>query len=43
MIWLCNAAEVYTLLTGTRGWSTKRYVEWVRNAMIQLIVTPPTA
>jgi AcrR family transcriptional regulator len=39
-IWLCIAPEVYTLLTARRGWSTKRYVEWVRNALLQLVVIP---
>jgi AcrR family transcriptional regulator len=43
VIWLCNAPEVYSILTGGRGWSTKRYVAWARNSMIQLVVTPPIA
>jgi AcrR family transcriptional regulator len=41
IIWLCIAPEVYSLLTDRRGWSTKRYVAWVRNALLQLVVAPP--
>jgi AcrR family transcriptional regulator len=41
IIWLCIAPEVYSLLTDRRGWSTKRYVAWVRNGLLQLVVVPP--
>jgi AcrR family transcriptional regulator len=41
VIWLCNAPEVYSLMTAHRGWSTKRFVAWVRNALLSLVVTPP--
>jgi AcrR family transcriptional regulator len=41
VVWLCISVEVYAMLVMRRGWSTKRYVAWVRNALLQLIVAPP--
>ena len=41
LIWVCNAPEIYTLLTTKRRWSNRRYVTWVRNALLQLVVAPP--
>ena len=41
IIWLCIAPEVYSLLTDRRVWSAKRYVAWVRNALLQLVAVPP--
>jgi hypothetical protein len=40
-IWACNAPEQYVRLTRTRRWSTRRYVEWSRNALVQLVIEPP--
>jgi hypothetical protein len=40
-IWLCNAPEVYVMLTAKRRWSTRRYVAWVRNALLNLVTAPP--
>ena len=41
-IWICNAPELYVTLTRRRRWSTRRYVDWSRNALIQLVIEPPT-
>ena len=41
IIWLCNAPEVYVMLTSKRRWSTRRYVAWARNALLKLVVAPP--
>ena len=41
-IWICTAPELYVTLTRRRRWSVRRYVEWSRNALIQLVVEPPT-
>jgi len=40
IIWLCNAPEVYVMLTGKRRWSTRRYVAWARNALVKLVIAP---
>jgi hypothetical protein len=40
IIWLCNAPEVYVMLTGKRRWSTRRYVAWARNALLKLVAAP---
>ena len=40
-IWVCNAPELYVTLTRTRRWSKRRYVEWSRNALLQLVLAPP--
>jgi AcrR family transcriptional regulator len=40
IIWLCIAPEIHTLLTARRRWSTKRYVAWVRNGLLQLVAVP---
>jgi AcrR family transcriptional regulator len=39
LVWLCNAPEVYTLLTAKRGWSDARYVRWAEQALTQLVMT----
>jgi AcrR family transcriptional regulator len=39
-IWLCNAPEVYVMLTGKRRWSNSRYVAWARNALVKLVLAP---
>lgn len=41
VIWLCNAPEIYTMLVTKRGWSTAQYIDWARNALVQLVLTPP--
>jgi AcrR family transcriptional regulator len=41
VVWLCISFEVYAMLVMSRGWSMKRYVAWVRNALLQLVVVPP--
>jgi hypothetical protein len=40
-IWLCNAPEIYVMLTAKRGWTTRHYVDWARNALVQLVVAQP--
>lgn len=40
-VWVCNAPELYVTLTRKRKWSTRRYVEWSRNALIQLLLCEP--
>ena len=40
-IWVLNAPELYVTLTRKRRWSTKRYVAWSRNALLQLVAAPP--
>ena len=40
-IWVLNAPELYVTLTRKRRWSTKRYVEWSRTALLQLVAAPP--
>jgi AcrR family transcriptional regulator len=42
-IWVCNAPELYVWLTAKRRWSNKRYVSWARNALIKLVLEPPTS
>ncbi len=39
-IWVLNAPELYVTLTRKRRWSTKRYVAWSRNALLQLVAAP---
>ncbi|MET0144239.1 MAG: helix-turn-helix domain-containing protein [Ilumatobacteraceae bacterium] len=41
VVWVCNAPELYVTLTRTRRWSTRRYVEWSRNTLLQLVAAPP--
>ena len=41
LIWLCNAPEVYVMLTAKRRWSNRRYVAWARDALLKLVVAPP--
>jgi AcrR family transcriptional regulator len=43
IIWLCNAPEVYVMLTGKRRWSTRRYVAWARNALVKMVLAPSDA
>jgi AcrR family transcriptional regulator len=40
-IWICNVPELYIMLTRSRRWSTRRYVEWARDALIKLVIEPP--
>ena len=40
-VWVCNAPELYVTLTRKRRWSKRRYVEWSRNALLQLVLAPP--
>ncbi|MGH9271961.1 MAG: TetR/AcrR family transcriptional regulator [Ilumatobacteraceae bacterium] len=42
-IWICIAPELYVTLTRKRRWSTRRYVEWSRNTLLQLITAEPAA
>ncbi len=42
VVWVCNAPELYVTLTRKRRWSTRRYVEWSRNTLLQLLVAPPS-
>ena len=42
-IWVLNAPELYVTLTRKRRWSTKRYVAWSRNALLQLVAAPSRA
>lgn len=37
-IWLLNAPELYVTVTGRRGWSSERYVDWARTALIRLVL-----
>jgi AcrR family transcriptional regulator len=39
-VWVLNAPELYMTLTRKRRWSTKRYVEWSRTALLQLLIAP---
>ena len=38
-VWVCNAPELYMTLTRKRRWSNRRYVEWSRNTLLQLVIT----
>ena len=40
-VWVCNAPELYVTLTRKRRWSKRRYVDWSRNALLQLVLAPP--
>jgi AcrR family transcriptional regulator len=40
-VWVLNAPELYMTLVRKRRWSTRRYVAWSRNALLQLVGTPP--
>jgi AcrR family transcriptional regulator len=40
-IWICNAPELYVMLSGRRGWTTERYVTWAREALRALVLAPP--
>jgi AcrR family transcriptional regulator len=40
-VWVCNAPELYMTLTRKRRWSNRRYVEWSRNALLQLVINDP--
>jgi AcrR family transcriptional regulator len=37
-VWVCNAPELYMTLTRKRRWSNRRYVEWSRNTLLQLLI-----
>ena len=37
-VWVCNAPELYMSLTRKRRWSNRRYVEWSRNTLLQLLI-----
>ena len=41
VIWICNAPELFVMVTVKRGWSATRYVAWARNALLQLVLAPP--
>jgi AcrR family transcriptional regulator len=41
-IWVLNSPELYGMLVHQRGWSTKRYVAWARDALLQLVASPPS-
>jgi AcrR family transcriptional regulator len=43
VIWMCSAPEIYTMLVTQRGWTTQRYVDWARHALVQLVAVPPPA
>jgi AcrR family transcriptional regulator len=40
-VWVLNAPELYMTLIRKRRWSTRRYVEWSRNALLRLVADPP--
>ena len=40
-VWVCNAPELYMTLTRKRRWSNRRYVDWSRNALLQLVTADP--
>ena len=40
-VWVCNAPELYITLTRKRRWSNRRYVEWSRNTLLQLVIAGP--
>ena len=42
VIWVCTAPENYTMLVTTRGWSTRRYVEWARTTLVRLLLASGT-
>ena len=37
-VWVTNSAEVYTLLTGERGWTPKRYERWLADTWSWLLL-----
>jgi AcrR family transcriptional regulator len=41
-VWILNAPELYVTLTRKRHWSPRRYEEWARDALVKLLVRPPT-
>jgi AcrR family transcriptional regulator len=40
-VWVLNAPELYVTLTRKRRWSNRRYVDWSRNSLLQLVCEPP--
>jgi len=40
-VWVCVAPELYVTLTRKRRWSKRRYVDWSRNTLLQLVLAPP--
>jgi AcrR family transcriptional regulator len=40
VLWVCNAPENYTMLVIKRAWSTRRYVDWARTALIRQLLDP---
>jgi hypothetical protein len=38
VLWTYNSAELFQLLVLERGWSPKRYGQWVANALIAALV-----
>jgi AcrR family transcriptional regulator len=42
-VFVCNAPELYAVLTRKRRWSTKRYTAWARSTLIKLVIEAPIA
>jgi AcrR family transcriptional regulator len=38
VLWAMNSSEVYVLLTGERGWSPRRYENWLTEAWCRLLL-----
>jgi len=38
-VWITNSAEVYTLLTGERGWTPERYERWLADTWSRLFLS----
>jgi hypothetical protein len=38
VLWAMNSSEMYVLLTGERGWSPRRYENWLTEAWCRLLL-----
>ena len=37
-VWALTSAEVFTLLTGKRGWSVDKYAAWLEDILKQILL-----
>jgi AcrR family transcriptional regulator len=42
IFWMLTGGDVYRMLVRERGWSPKRYQEWLGDALVELLLVPVT-
>jgi hypothetical protein len=38
IVWAMTSPELYQLLTGSRNWPTDRYVQWLTDTLVRLLL-----